>query len=136
MINFSTENEGTWFYFDENNHEAGGVCFRELSTEKYNEIQRLTVKKTKKFKHGVAYDDEQVNERLADKLRWRYCIVDWKNISIDGNPAECNDENKSKVLKITDFVKFAVDCIEKLTEENKSLEEARVKNSESSPDGK
>ncbi len=128
MINFKSENNGTWYYFDEDNQEAGGVCFRELATEKYEDIQRLTVKKKKKFKHGIAYDDEQVNDRLASKLRWDYCIVDWKNIQIDGNVIECTSENKQKLIKITDFVKFAADCVEKLTEENRSLEEARVKN--------
>ncbi len=135
MINFKTENKGTWFYFNENNHDAGGVCLRELSSDEVDGIERITVRTKKKFKRGVAYDDVSTDKKLAAKLTWRYAIVDWKGVSIDGAIAECNDDNKDKVMKIADFVKFAVDCLEKLSEENKSLEEARVKNLKPSPDG-
>ncbi len=135
MINFNSKNEGQWFYFDESDHNQGGICLRELSTDQLDGIEKLTVTRTKKFKHGVAYDDTVTNKVLASKLRWRYCIVDWKDIQIDGVDAECNDENKVTLVKITDFVKFIVDCLEKLTETNIALEEARAKNLDPSLDG-
>lgn len=129
MINFSTEeNEGTWFYFDKENKESGGVCLRELSTDEYTKIAQITTKTTKKVKRGVAYDDVQTDERLAAKMRWDYCIVDWKDIQIDGKPADCSSDNKQKLIKVGDFIKFIADCIEELAETNSSLNEARVKN--------
>ena len=135
MVNFKSDNAGEWFYFDEDNQDAGGVCLRQLTADEIDSIERVTVKTTKKFKRGVAYDDVDTNKRLQDKLTWRYVIVDWKGISIDGNPVECNKENKDKVMKITDFVNFIAPCLETLTEQNKSLEEARVKNLPTSADG-
>ena len=136
MVNFSSKNEGTWFYFNEENPDAGGICLRALSSDEYDRIEKITVKKQRKFKRGVAYDDIKTNEALASKLRWDYCIVDWKGVSIDGEPAECNKANKEKTVKIMDFISFVADCMEKLTETNEAIQEARLKNSETSSNGK
>ena len=135
MINFDSTNDGTWFYFDEGNPDVGGVSLRELTSEQVDGIDRITKTTKKKVQRGVVYDDVKVDEKLSAKLRWRYCIMDWKGIQIDGEVAECNDANKEKLMKITDFVKFMAGSIEKLTETNKALEEARLKNSMSSADG-
>jgi len=135
MINFNSDNSGTWFYFDEADHDAGGVCLRECSSEKYEEIERLTVKHKKKVKRGIAYDDPDVNESLANKLRWDYCIVDWKGIQLDGQTMACTKENKWKLVKVTDFLKFVATCLEKLVDTNAALEEARLKNLNGSSSG-
>ncbi len=135
MINFDSKNDGTWFYFDETNPDGGGVSLRELTSEQIDEIDRLTKKIKKKVQRGVVYDDIKVDERLSAKLRWRKCIIDWKGIQIDGEVVECNDANKETRMTITDVVKFMADAIEKLTETNKALEEARLKSSETSADG-
>lgn len=136
MPKFKTENPGTWFYFNPDDESAGGVCLRELSTDEHDQIERLTVRKKRKFKHGVSYDDEQVDEKLASKLRWDYCIIGWQEIYLDDHPLECTTENKVKMMKVIDFVKFIVDALNELVDTNKSLEEARVKNSQSSSNGK
>jgi len=128
MPNFDSTNQGTWFYFDPTNEKLGGTCLRELTPDEFNRIERLTVKKRKKIKRGVAYDDIETDERLASKLRWDFCITDWKEVNLDGQGLECTTENKVKMMKVTDFVKHVVDSLETLVETNKALEEARVKN--------
>ncbi len=135
MPNFNSENPGTWFYFDPDDESQGGICLRELSTCEHDRIERLTVRKKKKFKRGVPYDDVQTDEKLASKLRWDFCIVDWKGVNLDGRELECNSENKVKMVEVTDFVKFIIDPLIELSDSNASLREAQLKNSESSADG-
>lgn len=128
MPQFNSANIGIWFYFDPTNEALGGVCLRELSTEENRRIEQMTIKKRKKIRRGVAYDDPQVDEKLASKMRWDFCITDWKEVSLDGQQLECNDENKVRMMKVIDFVKHVVDSLEKLVEMNQTIEEARVKN--------
>lgn len=127
MANFSSKNEGSWFYFD-GDKALGGVSLRELSAEKNKEIERLTVKTTKKFKRGQWIEDKKVNTELANKLTWDYCIVDWDKVQLDGNDIKCDREGKSKMMKVLDFMKFVLESGDQLTEANKTIEEARVKN--------
>lgn len=129
------EAEGIWFYFDPHNESEGGVCLRELSVEENDRIEQLTVKKKKKFRRGVAYDDIKTDEKLARKLQLQYCIVDWKNVQLNGQPLECSNENKERIMKVLDFAKFVADCLIELSETNKSLEEAQLKNSGNSSNG-
>lgn len=135
MLDLNSKNVGTWFYFDPDNPDAGGVCLRELSTEENARIERLTVTVKKRFKRGAWIEDKTTDEKLAAKLRWDFCIVDWKEVSIDGQVVECTTENKVRVMKIINFVKIIVDNLEELTETNAALEEARAKNLESSLNG-
>ena len=129
MINFSSKNDGTWCYYNEDDHDQGGVCLRELSTDRYEQIERITVKTKKAFKRGIAYNDVKTDEKLANKLRWDYCIVDWKSTGLDGVELECTKDNKVKMMKVNSFIKFVADEIEKLSEMNIEIEEARLKNS-------
>ncbi len=135
MPEFSSANEGTWFYFDSGNEALGGVCLRELSTDENLRIEQMTVKKRKKVKRGVVYDDPDVNDKLASKMRWDFCITGWKEVALDGQQLECNVENKVKMMKVIDFVKHVVTSLDKLVDSNKSLEEARVKNLPPSSNG-
>ena len=135
MINFETKNEGTWFYFDEANQDQGGICLRILSSDEYDRIVKITTRTKKKVKSGVAYDEVTVDAKLAAKKRWDYCIVDWKNVSIDNEAAECNSANKQRLVKSLTAIKFINDCLDKLNEEASIENEARAKNSESSSDG-
>ena len=135
MSNFKSQNPGTWFYYDPDNESQGGVCLRELSTDEFDRIEQMTVKVRKKFKRGIPYDDKVVDEKLASKLRWDFCIVDWKKTYLDGQELECTTENKVKMMKVIDFVKHVVDSLNDLVDTNKSLEETRLKNSESSSNG-
>lgn len=135
MLDLNSENIGTWFYFDPGNPDAGGVCLRELSTEENARIEKLTVTVKKKFKRGAWIEDKTTDEKLASKLRWGFVIVDWKNVSIDGQVVECTTENKVRAMKIINFVKIIVDNLEELTEANTALEEARAKNLKNSSNG-
>ncbi len=136
MIDFKTENEGTWFYFDDNDHDAGGVCLRLPTPAEYESIQSITVKPGKPDYHrGVRYETEETNTKLQTKLSLRKFIVDWKGVSLDGAELGCDNDAKEKMIKVLDFRTFIADCMEKLTDGNKTLEEARVKNLEPSADG-
>lgn len=136
MIDFKSEVQGTWFNFVEENPELGGVCLRLPSSAEYDEIHRLTVKPGKPDYHrGQRYETEKTNEKLSQKLSLRKFIVDWKGVQLDGQPMDCTNENKEKMIKVQDFQLFVGDCIEILVDGNKTLEGARVKNSETSADG-
>jgi len=134
MPNFTSKNNGQWFYFDPDNEKLGGVCLRELPPDEFDRIEKLTVRHKKKIMKGVLIDDVKVDEKLASKLRWDFCITGWKVVSLDGKLLECNSENKIRMMKVTDFVKFVADSLSELVEVNKSLDEARVKNLEDSSD--
>lgn len=136
MPDFSSKNEGVWFYFDPEDESLGGVCLRELSTEEYDKIERMTVKVRRKVKRGAVIKEEDVDKKLASKMRWDYCIVDWKNVSLDGHELQCNVTNKVKMMKVLDFAKHVADSIIELTDANKTIENAKLKNSESSSNGK
>ena len=135
MPNFKSENPGTWFPYNPDDESQGGVCLRELSTDEYDRIERLTVKRTRKFKHGASYDDIKEDKKLASKMRWDYCITDWKKTELDSQELECTTENKVKMMKVIDFVKHVVDSLGELIDANKSLEEARLGNLPSSSNG-
>ena len=136
MPDFSSKNEGRWFYFDDVDPNLGGVCLRELSTAEAANIEKTTVKIKRKPLRGNMMEVRDENTQLASKLTWDYCITDWKNVQLDSNNMECNAENKSKMMRCTDFAKFIGDCVEELVEINKTLTEARLKNSGTSSSGK
>jgi len=135
MVNFSSSNAGTWFYFNDDDPEQGGVCLRELSTEEATRIEKLTVKVKRKYIRGNMVEVREEDAKQSARLTWDYCIVDWSNVYLDGKPVECTAENKLKLMKCIDFAKFVSECIEKLVETNRALEEARLKNSESISSG-
>jgi len=128
MINFSSKNDGTWFYFDPMDKSQGGICLRVLSSDESNRIESLTVKHSWKVKRGTAYDEPKEDKELAAKLRWDYCIVDWKGVSLDGVELSCTSDNKEKLVKVSDFISFLIDCMESLNEKSTVIEEARLKN--------
>jgi len=135
MPNFKSENLGIWFYFNSDDESKGGVRLRELSTDEYDRIERLTVKTKKKVIRGVPVDDKKEDSKLASRLRWDYCITDWKEVYLDGKLLDCDTENKVKMMKVIDFVKFVVDSLNELVDVNRSLEEVQLKNSGSSSNG-
>ena len=77
-----------------------------------------------------------VDEKMKNRLTYDAWIVDWKNISRDGKSVSCNIENKMSMMEITDFARFVVDGVLSLSETNETIEKAKVKNLESSSDGK
>lgn len=143
MINFEAENEGTWFYFDESNHDLGGVCLRDLPVQESERINKRTTKTTKKFKRGQYVNVEEVDHKLASILTWEYCIVDWKGVGMHGKALECTDENKAKLWESRDFQQFVTEHIDAIQDKNTSIETAkaeieedRVKNLKTTSPGK
>lgn len=136
MIDFKSDIKGVWFYFDEDNHDLASVCLRKSTFSDYDEIRRLTVRPGKTDYHrGARYETEKTNEQLQRKLSFRKAIVDWKGISLKGKILDCTDDNKDKMMEVPDFRDFVGDCIVELSESNKTLEAARLKNSETLLDG-
>lgn len=134
---FDIESKGQWFYFDPTNEALGGVCLRAPTAEETEKIERITVDKKKKFKRGVWREDIVTNTKLATRMMWDFCIVDWKQIVLvkDAPPADCTSENKVKAVKNWEFLRFCNDHLDELMEADTALEEARAKNSESSSSG-
>ena len=129
MANFNSSNPGQWYYFDESNPELGGVCLRELSAHEMTRIQKITVKERRKVISGKVVQVQDENTELSNRLTWDYCITDWKNVQLDGKDLECTTENKVKMMKCIDFAKFISECLSNLVSTNRTLEEARLKNS-------
>ena len=134
-MNFASSNEGKWFDFDANDPSKGGVQIRVLSLDETKRIDKLAVKTRMKPMRGQMVKIEDVNEELQDRLRWDYCIVDWKDVTLDGKPLPCTTENKVALMKNVRFINFLVDKINELTEELEISSEDSEKNSETSSSG-
>jgi hypothetical protein len=137
MFNLKTQqrDSGTWFYFNKDKPEQGGICLRELTPKELQEIEALTTTVTKKFKRGAYVEIKDVDEKLANKLRINKTIVDWDKVAIDGVVLKCTIDNKVRAMEFPDFVKFVADNLEILTENNASLAEAKLKNLKDLQDG-
>lgn len=135
MLDLSSKNEGVWFYFSSKNSELGGVCLRELTPDEHQRIEKLTTKRSKPKFDRITHsriDEPIVDEILAQEEYWDFCIVDWKEVAIDGEKLDCTRENKIRAMKITSFIKFITSSLEELVDTNTELEEDRLKNSGSS----
>ncbi len=132
-MDFSSENEGTWFYFDEDNHDEGRVKIRACPPKETKRIQKLTTSTKKKFKFGQYHEIVSTDESLNDRLYYDYIIEDWENVFYDGEELECTTENKIKIMNVNfSFSYFVGKCLEELIERAEKLrpsEETIVKNS-------
>ncbi len=128
-MNFTTENKGTWFFFDESNEDAGGVCIRLCTPNKYEQIEKLTTKKKDIYKQGNRFEKVEKDEKKLSHLLWDYVIVDWKNVEIDGTELECSKENKIKLMGDNiAFTNFISNCLNDLTDHIDLDREAKEKN--------
>jgi len=142
MANFKSNNDGTWFFFNKADENQGGVCLRELSIKELDSINAKTTTIKNKPHRGQMVEYRKQDSNKAFQLTMQYCIVDWKNVQLDGKDVECTEINKAKLMKVLDFVKFVTDCLDQLSETNEALEEAikekeeeRVKNLDSTSPG-
>ena len=119
------EDTGTWIDLVEGQPEKGSICLKELTIEEIEEIDKITIRTKKKAVRGIPYDQEKINRPLARKLRMKKAIVDWKGIYLDDDAeeAECNDDNRVKIMKSLDFLKILTKLLEDLFETNKALED-------------
>ena len=128
MPNFSSKNEGTWVFFDSNNESLGGVCIKLLSPVEEEQIQKLTTTKKMNIIRGQQNEVVETNEKLRNELLYDLWITDWKNVELDGKPMKCTKLTKLQMMKSTDFARFVLDGLVLLSNTNKAIEEARVKN--------
>jgi len=135
MANFSTSNSGTQFHFNEEHPGLGGICVRLLAPDEAKRIERECTKLDKTVVGGQVVESKKVNDKLESELIYNYCIVDWTNVLLDGNPISCTIQNKIVMMRCLDFARFVGDCIRKLAIQNKAIDEAQLKNSESTSDG-
>lgn len=114
-MEFSLQNKGTWFFFDEEDETKGGVCLRIITPAEVEKIERICTKKRDVIKKGVHYEKVDTDEKQYSRLLWDYCIIDWKEVNVDGNPLECTTENKTKLITgDPGFSTFIIKKMEKL----------------------
>lgn len=117
-FNLNELNPGTFFFFDEDNPEEGGVEMRLATAGVIEEIEKKVTKKKIIWKRGQKFEDVTRDEKLYSDLLWDYVIVDWKGIIDDstGEEIPCTKENKSVLMRgSVKFSAFIGDCIEQLT---------------------
>jgi hypothetical protein len=115
-MQFDLENKGSFFEFEDG---SGGVTVRLCTPEDFEKIQDETTTEKRKKVKGKWEKITKPNEKLAEKMIFFHCIVDWNGVK-DGHGVEleCNDENKLKMMKKSiPFATFFAECIESLTNE-------------------
>ena len=135
MGNFSSKQDGQWFWFNPKNPEDGGVCLRELSVEEAERIKRKTTKTKLRIVGNRPIEMPDTDDEAVTRMTWDYCILGWKGVKLDDEVLECNSENKIRIMNSIDFVKFLSQCTSEMLETNRTLEEIRRKNSSPSSSG-
>jgi len=134
-MNFSSKNDGKWFWFNGKDDTNGGVCLRVLSIDESRRIDKSTTAKKFKPIRGQVTEIKTVDEDLRDRLIWDYCIVSWKDIYLDGKLLEPNTDNKIAMMKSNTFATFFLDKVSELNEEQEVSTEQLEKNSKTSSSG-
>lgn len=128
-MEFDLDNRGTWFFFDPAQEELGGVCLRICAGDDIVAIEKQAVKPKVEYKRGGRFSFKETNEPLYNRLLWDFCIVDWKEVSVDGESVECTRDNKIKLMmKSVDFATFVGDCLDDLTAAKKQIDKDAEKN--------
>ncbi len=105
-IDLANPDPATRFYFDVEDESRGWVEIRIPSPEKLTKIDKLTTKKTMKYRGSQNYQIEEVNRPMKNRLLWDEFISDWGVIMDEkGEAVECTTDNKEKLMKT--HVKFA-----------------------------
>lgn len=136
MANFNSKNEGTWFNFDPNDESIGGVKLRLLPPNEEDRIEKLTVKIKQKPLRGIMVETKTTDEKMKNRMTYDGWIMEWKGVELDSKKMACTTDNKVRMMEVTDFARFVIDKILELAEANKTIDEAKVKNLESSSGGK
>ena len=117
-IDLSNPDPAVRFYFDPEDESRGWVEIRIPSPEKLTKIDKLTTKKTMKYRGGQSYPVEEVNTTMRNRLLWDEFISNWGVIvDEDGNEVECTTDNKERLMKtVVKFAAFVGRKIEELSE--------------------
>ena len=134
-MEFTSENSGKWFWFNGKDESDGGICLRVLSIDESRRIDKVTT--TKKFKpiRGQVTEIKTVDDEMRDRLVWDYCIVDWKDIKLDGKELKPSAETKVAMMRSNTFATFFLDKVTELNEDNEISIEQLEKNSKASSSG-
>lgn len=135
LANFRTKNTGTWFYFDPDKPDSGGVCLRLLPGDERTRIEKATTVVTKSIVAGEIVEKKKTNDKLESEMIFGYCIVGWAGVSIDGVERECTIANKVLAMRSLDFARFVNQSIKTLADTNEAIQEVLLKNSEITLDG-
>lgn len=130
-------NPGTWFSFEEDKPDEGGVCVRIMNNEAIDEMTKQTRKKMVDYHsagRGVAeqrFEYWQIDEDKEFDMMWEYCIVDWRGVvNSDGMGIECTREAKVRLMKeFIPFIRFVTKCQKRINAQFVVEEEIESKNS-------
>lgn len=119
------ENEGTWMDLVEGKPEMGSICLKELTLKEIEEIDKICIQTKKKAVRGILYDKITEKKALSRRMRMEKAIVDWKGIYLDDEKeeAECNEENRVRIMRSIDFLKILAVLFDKLFDSNEALDE-------------
>ena len=131
-IDLTDPDPATRFYFDIEDESRGWVEIRIPAPEKLTKIDKLTTKKTMKYRGGQSYPVEEVNTTMRNRLLWDEFISDWGGIVDEkGETVECTTDNKEILMKtVVKFAFFVGKKIEELSESMSDYEDVE-KNSSS-----
>ncbi|KKL99293.1 hypothetical protein LCGC14_1815860 [marine sediment metagenome] len=124
-IDLSNPDPATRFYFDVEDESRGWVEIRIPSPEKLTKIDKLTTKKTMKYRGGQSYPVEEVNMPMKNRLLWDEFISNW-GVVVDekGETVECTTDNKEILMKtVVKFAFFVGKKIEELSENMSNYED-------------
>ena len=136
-MKFSTENPGTWFYFNDDNEDDGGICMRVLSLAETTTLDKRFKKVKVEYKRGNRFEVEKVDDVGYDKAMWDVVILDWKEVCDgEGKPLECTKENKYMLMQgSVAFATFITEKTEVLSKMSILDSEDAAKNSLKSQNG-
>lgn len=121
--------EGTWVDYDDE------ISFKiRYVSPKFSRMSKKKYTKTKVIRGSRQENMSRTGEEEWDKDLWDHMIEDWKGITINGKPAECNRENKKMLSDCsTDHANFIMEYAMSVANfQDKEVTEEEVKNSETS----
>lgn len=117
-MKFSSDNSGKKFYFNPKKEEEGSVTLRLVPKDILDDIMSKTTWTTKRIRRGQMQEEKHEDLPKQERLIWDYTIVDWENVSIDGEEIECNTENKYfMMMRVPKFSNFVADQVEMMRNE-------------------
>jgi len=105
------------------------VEFREAPVGKMQEWREKVAKEKVEYRRGVRHSYNVVDDKKLSELIWDYQIANWQLKEPDGTDIPCNLDNKMLLVNGSpDFMKWALDCLERLSDDNARIQEEQEKN--------
>jgi len=124
-------NEGTWFYFNDENPDDGGVCLKSLTPGDVRRIESATTTKKAEYKKfnkrepAQRFEWLEVDEEKRQEMQWDALIADWAKVDPDGEgEIDCTHDNKIRMMnEYADFATFIGNSIVKLVDQEPTEED-------------